>query len=624
VEAEPPPVWDSSTERQSLSAHRAAQPQESGSRRLVLGAIVLAVIVLAGLFGYRYLSNTGRINSIAVLPLQNSGGNADSEYLSDGLAESLIYRLSQLPDLKVSPASSVMRYKGKEFDAQKIAAELGVQAVMSGRMVQRGDNLSISVELIDAVNNKTIWGEQFERKMSDLLATQREIATVITEKLQLKLTGSENTGITKKYTDNNEAYQLYLKGRYFWNKRTEPDINRSIELFNDAIKLDPKFALAYSGLADSYQVLPSYQEHPKPSETYPKARAMAEKALEIDPTLAEPHAAIGVVYHEYEWKFADAEREFKRSIELNPNYPSAHQWYAEYLANMNRHDESIAEMKRALELDPMSLIINTTMGGMYYVARRYDESLAQFRKVFEIDPNFIKAHVQLISIYRAKGMYEETLDELRKTRELAGADMTKVDPRIDGVRAAYRSNGPKGFWKAVMDIELENARITKTEPDPFALADCLIGVGDNDRAIATLQKAFETGNREIGMVQLKSDPIWDPIRPDPRFQELLKKIGFSRIEVFMKLCPECRKNYIDETLNFCLDDGSALIAVSPSNEPATAILSGQSGDKATELLAAVSLAEPASGNSIAVLPFVNMSADADNEYFCDGPRRRTS
>jgi len=526
VEAEPPTVWDSSTERQSLSAHRAAQPQESGSRRLVLGAIALAVIVLTGFLGYRYFSNSGRINSIAVLPLQNSSGNADSEYLSDGLAESLIYRLSQLPDLKVSPASSVMRYKGKEFDAQKIATELGVQAVMSGRIVQRGENLSISVELIDAINNKTIWGEQFERKMSDLLATQREIATAITEKLQLKLTGNENTGITKKYTDNNEAYQLYLKGRFFWNKRTEPDINRSIEFFNDAIKLDPKFALAYSGLADSYQVLPSYQEDPKPSETYPKARAMAEKALEIDPTLAEPHAAIGVVYHEYEWKFADAEREFKRSIELNPNYASAHQWYGEFLANMGRHDESIAEMKRALELDPMSLIINTTMGGMYYVARRYDESLAQFRKAFEIDPNFIKAHVQLISTYRAKGMYEEALDELRKTRELAGADMTKVDPRIDGVRAAYRSNGPKGFWKAVMDIELENARIKKSEPDPFALAECQIGVGDNDGALATLQKALANGNRGIGMVQLKSDPVWDPIRPDPRFQELLKKIGF--------------------------------------------------------------------------------------------------
>jgi len=398
---------------------------------------------------------------------------------------------------------------------------------MSGRIVQRGENLSISVELIDAINNKTIWGEQFERKMSDLLATQREIATAITEKLQLKLTGNENTGITKKYTDNNEAYQLYLKGRFFWNKRTEPDINRSIEFFNDAIKLDPKFALAYSGLADSYQVLPSYQEDPKPSETYPKARAMAEKALEIDPTLAEPHAAIGVVYHEYEWKFADAEREFKRSIELNPNYASAHQWYGEFLANMGRHDESIAEMKRALELDPMSLIINATMGGMYYVARRYDESLAQFQKVFEIDPNFIKAHVQLISTYRAKGMYEEALDELRKTRELAGADMTKVDPRIDGVRAAYRSNGPKGFWKAVMDIELENARIKKSEPDPFALSECQIGVGDNDGAIATLQKALANGNRGIGMVQLKSDPVWDPIRPDPRFQELLKKIGFS-------------------------------------------------------------------------------------------------
>ena len=273
-------------------------------------------------------------------------------------------------------------------------------------------------------------------------------------------------------------------------------------------------------------MLPNYQENAKPDETYPKARAMAEKALEIDPSLAEPHAAIGVVCHEYEWKFAEAEKEFKRAIELNPNYASAHQWYGEYLANMGRRDESIAEMNRALELDPMSLIINTTMGGMYYAARRYDDSLAQFRKVFDIDPNFLKAHVQLISVYRAKGMYEEALDELRKTRELAGADMTKVDTRIDAVRAAYRANGPKGFWKAILDLQLENARITKTEPDPFSVATCQVGVGDNDAAIATLQKAFESGNRKIGMVQMKTDPAWDPIRPDPRFQELLRKIGF--------------------------------------------------------------------------------------------------
>ena len=521
--AEPQTYFDTPSERQSLSAHRAAEPK---NKTLIVVGLILAVIAAAGFFGYRYFSNSGRINSIAVLPLQNSSGNADSEYLSDGLAESLIYRLSQLPDLKVSPASSVMRYKGKEFDAQKIASELGVQAVMSGRMVQRGDNLSISVELIDVVNNKTIWGEQFERKMSDLLATQREIATVITEKLQLKLTGTESTGVTKKYTDNNEAYQLYLKGRYFWNKRTESDIDRSIEFFNQAIALDPKFALAYSGLADAYQVLPNYQDVFKPDETYPKARAMAEKALEIDPTLAEPHAAIGVVCHEYEWNFPEAEKEFKRSIDLNPNYASAHQWYGEYLANMGRHDESISEMKRALELDPMSLIINTTLAGMYYVARRYDESLAQFQKVFEMDPNFVKAHSQLVFVYRAKGMYEEALDESRKRRQLRGEDMTQIEPRIDAIRAAYRSGGPKAYWQKIMEFEIEAARRSNKETAPITIAICQMGIGDNDGALATLEKAVATGRRDIALAQLKADPAWDPIRPDPRYRELLKKIGF--------------------------------------------------------------------------------------------------
>ncbi|PYS99692.1 MAG: hypothetical protein DMF63_10225 [Acidobacteria bacterium] len=523
--AEPQTHFGDSPERQSLSAHRAAEPKNS-RRSLAAMGIIVALLAASGFLGYRYFSNSGRINSIAVLPLQNSSGNADSEYLSDGLAESLIYRLSQLPDLKVSPASSVMRYKGKEFDAQKIAKELGVQAVMSGRMVQRGDNLSISVELIDAINNKTIWGEQFERKMSDLMSTQREIAAVITEKLQLKLTGSESTGVTKKYTDNNEAYQLYLKGRYFWNKRTEPDINRSIEFFNEAIKLDPKFGLAYSGLADAYQVLPSYQDHPKPDDTYPRARAMAEKALEIDPTLAEPRAAIGVVCHEYEWNFPEAEREFKRAIELNPKYPSAHQWYAEFLANMGRHDESIAEMKQALELDPMSLIINVTLAGMYYSARRYDEALAQYQKVFEIDPGFEKAHRQMIYAYRAKGMYEEAIDEARKQRFYGGEDMTQVDPRLDALRAVYRSGGPKAFWRKVLEFEREGARKSNEEPAPFTIAMCEVGFGDNDAAIATLQKAVAKGKGEIAAVQMKSEPAWDPLRTDPRFQDLLKKIGF--------------------------------------------------------------------------------------------------
>ncbi len=495
---------------------------------MIAGAAIVLVALVGSWLGYRYVSGGDGISSIAVLPLVNNSGNADSEYLSDGLAESLIYRLSQLPDLKVSPASSVMRYKGKEFDAQKIASELGVQAVMTGRMIQRGDNLSISVELIDAVNNKTIWGEQYERRMSDFMATQREIAAVITEKLQLKLAGNQTTGITKKYTDNNEAYQLYLKGRFYWNKRTEADLNRSIEFFNQAIGIDPKFALAYSGLADAYQVLPNYQNEAKPDETYPRARTNAEKAMELDPALAEPHAALGVVLHEYDWKFAEAENEFKRAIELNPNYASAHQWYGEYLANMGRHDESIAEVKRAVELDPMSLIINTTLGGMYYAARRYDESIAQYRKVFEIDPDFIKAHNQLMLTYLMKGMYEEAIDEGRKQQYLLGLSSEVIEPRIAQVRAAYRASGSKGFWKKILEVQEEAARANGRTISPIDMAVYQIGIGDNEAALTNLEKAVASGRRDIPLVHMNSDPVWDPIRDEPRFKEVIKKIGFPQ------------------------------------------------------------------------------------------------
>src|SRR5262249_40834449 len=299
------------------------------------------------------------IQSIAVLPFENRSGSSDTDYLSDGLADSLIYRLSQLPNLKVSPTSSVMRYKGKETEVAAVAKALQVDAVMSGRLMQRGDDLSISVQLIDARSNKLIWAEQYERKMSDLLATQREIAASIAQKLQLKLAGDEK-GITKKYTNSNEAYQSYLRGRFYWNKRTGESLKKSIEYFNQAIDRDPNFALAYSGLADSYVLFPRYAAGPS-QEYFPKAKAAAKRAVEIDDTLAEAHTSLAYVLFNYDWNFAESNREFQRAIELNPNYPTAHEWYGETLRDMGRFDEAIAELKRAQELDPLSLVINSDL-----------------------------------------------------------------------------------------------------------------------------------------------------------------------------------------------------------------------------------------------------------------------
>ncbi|MCA1623974.1 MAG: protein kinase, partial [Acidobacteria bacterium] len=324
--------------------------------------VVLAVLLLAiGALGVWYFTNqsanTTQIESIAVLPFQNRSADADTEYLSDGLAESLIYRLSQLPALKVSPTSSVFRYKGKEMDARRVAEELGVDSVMAGRITQRGENLTISVELIDVRSNKLLWGEQYDRKMSELLATQREIATEISRKLELKLSGNEK-GLTKRYTDNNEAYQLYLKGRYHFAKRTKDDMQRSIEYFQQAIRLDPNFALAYASIAECYNAMPAYP-YLSSKEAFPLAKAAAQRALEIDPTLPEAHTALGNYLAVYDWNWAEAERSFKRAIELNPSSSDAHFRYGRfYLAPLGRHEEAISELKRAVELEPLSLITN--------------------------------------------------------------------------------------------------------------------------------------------------------------------------------------------------------------------------------------------------------------------------
>ncbi|MBK9528650.1 MAG: protein kinase [Acidobacteria bacterium] len=321
------------------------QTVASNPKTKYLAAGLLTLLLAAGgFFGYRYLSgsNTKQINSIAVMPFENRNSDADTDYLSDGLAESVIFRLTQIPDLRVSPTSSVMRYKGASTDVAKIASELGVDAVMTGRLTKRGDNLNITVELVDARTNKSLWGEQYERKLSELLTTQREIVAEIVGKLQLKLSGESEQKLAKKYTDNNEAYQLYLQGRYHWNKRQIPEFEKAIVFFKQAIEKDPNYALAYSGLADTYSQFPTYGDF-RPKDYMPQAKQAALKALELDPNLAEAHASLAIVLLYYEYDFSGAEKAFKRAIELDPNYPTAHQWYAELLSASGRHDEAIRE-----------------------------------------------------------------------------------------------------------------------------------------------------------------------------------------------------------------------------------------------------------------------------------------
>ncbi|MCA1637580.1 MAG: protein kinase [Acidobacteria bacterium] len=345
------------------SAEYIATEIKQHKRGFVAGLVILLLASIG--LGYWFFANRSanllNIESIAVLPFVNESGNADNEYLSDGMTETLISSLSQLPRLSVKARSSVFRYKGKEINPQTIGKELNVQAILNGRVLQRDDQLTLRLELVDARNENVIWSEQYNRKQTDLVSLQTEIARDVSNKLKTKLSGTDEKKLSKNYTENTEAYQLYLKGRYHWNKRTGADVRKSVEYFQQAIDKDPTYALAYAVLAEAYILIPNYTNTP-PHDAFPKARAAAEKALEIDETLAEAHNALADILYEYDWKFAEAEREFKRAIELNPNYATARHWYAEYLLVLGRNEEAIAEVKRAQELDPLSLIINSMVG----------------------------------------------------------------------------------------------------------------------------------------------------------------------------------------------------------------------------------------------------------------------
>jgi TolB-like protein/Flp pilus assembly protein TadD len=491
----------------------------------VLVGLALLVLVIAGVaFGvYKFAGRkeTGSIKSIAVLPFQNKSGDPNSEYLSDGLAESLIYRLSQLPDLKVSPTSSVIRYKGKDTEVSKIASELGVDAVMTGRLAQIGDNLTISVELVDVRNNKLLWGEQYERKMSELLATQREIATAITEKLQLKLSGSDAKGVTKRYTDNNEAYQLYLKGRYYWNKRTVDGLKQAAVYYNQAIEKDPAFALAYSGLAETYVLYPNYSVA-SPKDSMPRSKAAALKALEIDDSLAEPHAALGLYYTGYAWNLPAAEKELRRAIELNPNYATAYHWLGVApLVNMQRFDEAVAAGKRAEELDPLSVIISADQAYNLLLARRYDEAIAQGKQTLLLDPNFYYTHYLLGWAYLEKGMYREAIVELRKSIEL------NEDPFAKALLIQSLAKSGERAEAAKLRDELKSESTRRYIPNYF-LAMASIALGDKDEAFALLEKDIAERSAYVTLIGI--DPLLDDLRGDPRFGALMQKVASAKID----------------------------------------------------------------------------------------------
>jgi len=435
------------------------------------------------------------------------------------LTESIINSLTRLPNLKVIARSSVFHYKGKETDPMAVGKELGVRAVLTGRIMQRGDSLKISVELVDVRDNKQLWGEQYERKVSDLLSVQREIAKEISSNLRLKLSGAEQTRVTKHYTENAEAYQLYLKGRYFWNKRTGEALKKSIEYFNQAIEKDPSYALAYAGLADAYVLLSPYSAG-SPQESYPKAKAAAKRSLELDETLAEAHSSLAQALVLYDWNLPESNREFQRAIELNPNYATAHHWYGYgNLVTMERFDEAIAEMKRAQELDPLSLIINAEVGMPYFYARQYDKAIEQFRKTLEMDQSFYYTHIFLGMAHEMKGSFQEAIAEYQKAKQL------NDDPFVLALLGhAYAVSGKRDEALRTLDQLKEIAKQRYVGAYGFAIVHA--GLGDKDQAFQWLERGYQ--DRALEMTRLKVDPFLDNLRSDPRFADLVRRVGLPQ------------------------------------------------------------------------------------------------
>ncbi len=491
---------------------------------VLFGAVALALAI--AFFSYWYFSRpAGAINSVAVLPFVNVGGDANTEYLSDGLTESLINSLSELPNLKVIARSSVFRYKGKEVDPQAVGRELGVHAVLTGRVVRMNDDdLFIETELVDVDTQTRLWGERYNRKLSDIIALQDDISREISEKLRLKLSGEERKQLAKRYTESAEAYQLYWKGRYYWNKRRPEDIREALRNFQQAIDLDPTYALAYTGLADCYVLGNLLQLSPK--EAMPVAIEKTNRALAIDPQLAEAHTSLAKIRLSYEWDWAGAETEFRRALELKPGYATAHQWYGVYLSEMGRHDESLEHRKRALELDPLSLSISTGVGRAYFWARRYDEAIAHLQKTLERDPKYADTHWSFGLAYEQKKMYDEAVSAYQRAISLSKtAEFPEGKPEmIAALGHAYAVAGRRDEALRILE-QLKELVSRQSYVSPYSIALIHAALGEKEQAFEWLDRAYR--ERDESFIHLKVDPRLDQLRADPRLVEMLQLIKLA-------------------------------------------------------------------------------------------------
>jgi TolB-like protein/Tfp pilus assembly protein PilF len=499
------------------AATRPARNMKLRMGLLAAGLSIAVVLAFVLLFGVNR-SKENLVDSVAVLPFVNATGDASAEYLSEGITQGLINTLAQLPKLKVVSLMSAYRYKGKATDPPAVARELGVHTILTGRMTRLGDSLTISAELIDAEHDRQMWGKQYQRKLADVNSLQADITRDITENLKLKLTGAQQNLMAQRSTQNPEAYQLYLQGRFYWNRRTTGGVNKAIDYFQQAIAKDPDYALAYSGLVGSYFSLARNSATLSPKEAGAKARQAAERALELDPTLGEAHVAMGLVLLVFEWNFSGAQRELQRAIDLNPNYPYAHQWYAELLWTTGQYEESIKEIRKALELEPFTPVLNFGLGISLTYGKHIPEAEQVFRKTLDMDPNFPISHYGYAQVLILQKKFDEAVKEMEK--------IVQSVPESSYYRGylgyACARAGKTERARKILGELIEETRTKYVSW--LGIANIYVGLGEKDHAFAALELAYQQGDPRMDGLRARADvdSYWTE---DPRFAGLLKKIG---------------------------------------------------------------------------------------------------
>jgi DNA-binding winged helix-turn-helix (wHTH) protein/TolB-like protein/Flp pilus assembly protein TadD len=511
----------------TVNASNAVGASRARSRLALAAAVIVVVALAAGV--YYLLARRARrteavaagaqVRSIAVLPFKSLGADEPDQYLGLGMADALITKLSSIHQINVRPTGSIIRYAGATQDPSAAGRELGVDTVLDGRVQKSGERIRVTVQLVRALDGAPLWGDTFDEMYTDIFTVEDRISEQVARALIPTLTGEQRQQLSKHYTEDTAAYQSYIKGRYYWNKRTADDLRKSVSYFEDAIIEDPNYALAYAGLADAYSTL-GVLDDLAPNEIMPKARSAALKALELDDDLAEAHASLGYVKHRYEWDWAGAEREFRRAIELKPGYATAHQWFGWYLVSLGKTDEAVAEFQRAQELDPLSLYTNLTMGAPYFFSRQYERAAEQYRKVVEMNPDFWLAHFWLSRAYEREGRYDESLAELQKVLKNTGGNTTEVADR----GYVYAVSGRAAEARAAL-AELQQVS-QRRYVSPYGIAEDYAGLGRNDEAFEWMGKALKV--RDNTLVLVGVDPRLDALRSDARFAQLVKGVGLPQ------------------------------------------------------------------------------------------------